>query len=34
MIEEKLATEEEIQQHFNERKVIATFNEMQDYLLG
>lgn len=34
MIEEKLASDDEIQTHFNERKVIEKFNELQDYLLA
>jgi len=34
MLEEKIATDDEIQKHFNERKVIEKFNDMQDLLLN
>jgi hypothetical protein len=34
MLEEKIATDDEIQAHFNERKVIEKFNDMQDLLLN
>lgn len=33
MLEEKLATDDEIQAHFSERKVIEKFNVMQEILI-